>query len=49
MLTLPKQANIMKKIHVQIVQTASLTQRMPRVGFPSSLKVGHGSFIFIST
>ena len=46
MLTLPKQANIMRKIHVQ---TALLTQRMPRVGFPSSLKVGHGSFIFIST
>ena len=46
MLTLPKQANIKRKMHVQ---TASLTQRMPRVGFPSSLKVGHGSFIFIST
>ena len=44
--TAQTQANIMRKIHVQ---TALLTQRMPRVGFPSSLKVGHGSFIFIST
>ena len=46
MLTLTVQANIFRKIHVQ---TASLTQRMPRVGFSSSLKVEHGSFIFIST